>query len=239
MKMVDYALKYWELGYSPIPVSKDKRPLAKFAGKKFTKEEIISLWGNNPGANIALLTDSIFVVDIDRKGAVDGYRSLFATDMGRVLAKNPSLTQTTASGGAQIVYKKPKGVAISQKIGWMEGVDVKASDNNYFLVPPSVTEKGMYKWNDHGVPIAEAPKELVEALRQPEKEVTKRDAPVVYNQTKSNKTTELFETIAEGFGNEGGRNNALVSFAAALLWRVPAYLAWELVKIANGNTADP
>lgn len=50
----------------------------------------------------------------------------------------------------------------------------------------------------------------------------------------------LFETIATGFGGEGGRNDNLASFVGGLLIRnVDDEYIYTLAKIANENGVDP
>ena len=47
----------------------------------------------------------------------------------------------------------------------LKGVDIKAHENNYVVIPPSVTRKGQYKW-DNQLPIITAPKELIRYLER-------------------------------------------------------------------------
>lgn len=59
-------------------------------------------------------------------------------------------------------------------------------------------------------------------------------------QKNKNQTTELFETIAIGFGDEGGRNDKLASFVGGLLFRaVDDELVLRLAQIANNNSISP
>ena len=56
----------------------------------------------------------------------------------------------------------------------------------------------------------------------------------------SNKTAKLFEQIIFGFGDNGGRNNALAEFVGGLLLRnVDIQATYELAKMANNNTTEP
>ena len=50
----------------------------------------------------------------------------------------------------------------------------------------------------------------------------------------------MFETIAVGFGDEGGRNDKLASFVGGLLYRaVDDELVLQLAQIANNNSISP
>ena len=56
----------------------------------------------------------------------------------------------------------------------------------------------------------------------------------------SSKTAKLFEQIIFGWGDKGGRNNALAEFVGGLLLRnVDIQATYELARIANHNTAEP
>ncbi|HEL1971947.1 TPA: primase alpha helix C-terminal domain-containing protein, partial [Streptococcus suis] len=53
-------------------------------------------------------------------------------------------------------------------------------------------------------------------------------------------TTDLFETIALGFGDEGGRNDKLASFVGGLLFRaVDDDIVLQLARMANTNSPNP
>ena len=61
-----------------------------------------------------------------------------------------------------------------------------------------------------------------------------------YSNRKRNRTTELFEMIAIGFGGEGTRNDTLAKFTGGLLSRhVEAEFVLQLAQIANNNSLDP
>lgn len=144
--MKEYAIQYQELGFSVIPIHPEKkRPLIDFADKPaLTKEEVKAVWGRYPDANIALKTTDFFVLDIDCHGKADGFESLKRwKDLNLI---QPTVQAKTASGGRHLFYKKREDCPISQMIGFLPGVDIKAHENNYVLVAPSATEKGQYEW---------------------------------------------------------------------------------------------
>ena len=78
MQMVDYALHYQRNGFSVIPISSDsKKPLVSFADKPPADEITIRRWWRDyPNANIAVRTDSFFVIDVDMHGNVNGLENL-------------------------------------------------------------------------------------------------------------------------------------------------------------------
>jgi len=117
-------------------------------------------------------------------------------------------------------------------------VDVKAHPNNYVVVAPSERNGKFYEWENHN-PIVTASKELIQLINQ-------RDSSSDYDPSninlngKKTQTTGLFETIVNGFGEKGSRNNDLTSFVGGLLFRnVDAGIAYQLAQQANENTDEP
>ncbi|CAJ2234990.1 hypothetical protein CPR18618_PPKEINIP_00885 [Companilactobacillus paralimentarius] len=234
--LVNYAIAYAEKGLSVLPMF-DKRPLVKFADKPaFTPEKIKKLWNKFPYAQIAIRTTNFFVIDIDTAKAHghDGFKSIKEFEHKDLLV--PTLEQETASGGRQLIYFKRPDVEVSQHIGWLPGVDIKAHINNYVLIAPSENKGHQYKWLNHN-PIVTPSRELIELINK--KPVEKDDydpGNYKFNDDKT-ATSELFESIVNGLGETGGRNNALASFVGGLLFRnVDVKATYKLAKTANNNT---
>lgn len=204
--MLDWALGYHSKGFNVIPINtKSKKPLVKFKDKKFTKDEVIQMWTRWPKANIAITTDKVFVVDIDvhdpEKSGFDSIENWKHKDL-----LIPTLTQQTSSGGQQMVYFKRLDVEVRQKIGWLESVDIKASPNNYFLVPPSRTAKGQYEWINK-LDIVTPSKDLISHIMQGKESYDKSNWRAVNDfsgQTYASKMWELFNNGSP----EGTRNDS-------------------------------
>lgn len=234
------ALKYAELGFSVIPVNAYKKPIIPFADKHLFMWDVKKHWVDNPYSNIALRCTNIFVVDIDVNDRVNGFDSIKHLTESEWWPK--TLSQTTASGGKQYLFKKKKisygkYEEMQQIIAWFPGVDIKANSNNYFVVPPSVTSKGQYVW-DNDYPIADAPEELLKLLKPKEKIFTINFD--IANGVSKSKTAELFEIVADGFGDQGGRNDTAMRFTASLLSRgVETDATFRLLYMANENTTKP
>ena len=69
------ALSYAEMGLSVIPVASNKKPAIKswipYQKESASEKQIIHWWGNNPRANIGIVTGAISnltVVDLDSPG---------------------------------------------------------------------------------------------------------------------------------------------------------------------------
>ena len=251
--MKEYALLYQQKGFSVIPISPTtKRPLIEFADKPpLDSDGIEKVWNKYPDANIALRTTNFFVIDIDKHGETSGFDSLKKWEHLKLI--EPTLQAKTASGGKHLFYFKRDDINISQMIGFLPGVDIKAHENNYVLVAPSATSKGQYEWDLEKSPkngtMVTASRELIEAIIK-QYQVTNgrsfdygdglRSWANQSRTTGKTKTTELFETIANGLGDEGNRNDKLAKFVGGLLYRnVDEMDVLSLAKIANGNTQNP
>ena len=250
MGMKKAALAYQKKGFSVIPISpSNKQPMIKFADKPaMTAQEIEDFWNQYPDSNIAVRTDKFFVIDVDLHGKHNGYESLDNWEHQNLLT--PTLQAKTASGGKHIFYFKHPDVSMTQMIGFLPGVDVKAHPNNYVLVAPSKTPKGEYAWDleesKKGGTMVTASRALVMAIKQEYlKKNNRSELDDIYYQIrngagKRNRTTEVFEMIVKGFGEEGSRNDTAAKFAGTLLARsVDPNCVLELAQIANNNSADP
>lgn len=251
--MKEYALKYQKLGFSVLPIHpKEKTPLIGFTDKAaMTAVEIEQFWDGYPNANIALRTTNFFVIDIDRHGKSNGFESLKKWEHLNLI--EPTLQAKTASGGKHLFYFKREDCPISQMIGFLPGVDIKAHENNYVLVAPSATDKGQYEWDlekskKDGTMVTPS-KELIQAIKKQYERtrgvrtdgtVGLRELAMRSTSRTKNMTTDLFETIVLGFGAEGGRNDRLSSFVGGLLFRaVDEDIVLQLARIANANSPQP
>lgn len=236
--LVNYALSYAEYGFSVIPIGSNKRPLIKFADKPpLTHTEIRDIWNKYPTANIALKTDKFFVIDVDRHGdEVDGLESIKKLNHDDWFKK--TLTERTAHNGFHFFFTKPSKIKIQQNIGFLDGVDLKAHENNYVVVAPSQLGDKQYKWLN-SEPMKEPPQGLIDLILEKQKEFKPVEQFEDYKPTGKSQTTKLFEQIISGLGPTGGRNNALASFIGGLLFRnVDPNAAAQLALLANDNTDD-
>jgi len=138
------ALGYSELGFSIIPVGKDKKPLIKwepYQKEKASKEQIIEWWKKFPAANIGIVTGKISdlaVIDIDTdegKEAIHDYVS------------DSILTPTveTPKGGQHLYFRCPDD-KLTNNARLIPGCDLRAN-GGYVVAPPSVNGNGkQYKW---------------------------------------------------------------------------------------------
>lgn len=235
--LVNYALAYAKKGMSVLPMH-NKQPLIKFADQPpLSQEEIKHIWSRYPDAQLALRTINFFVIDIDEHDSgADGFKSIDEFSHKDLLV--PTLSQKTAGGGRQLFYLKRDDIGVRQNIGWLPGVDVKAHPNNYVVVAPSERNSKFYEWENHN-PIVTASRELIQLINQRDNNSNYDPSKINLNGKKT-LTTDLFETIVNGFGSKGSRNNDLTSFVGGLLFRnVDASVTYQLAMQANENTDEP
>jgi len=133
-QILKQALQYsMLLGYSVIPVGKDKRPLlkswAEFQKRIASQEEIEEWFRMWPSANIAIVTgkiSGITVIDVDtHKGGSE-----------KPFPKTHTIK--TGNGGLQLYYKYSEGLTVSANAyPQFPHIDIR-NDGGYVVAPPSV-----------------------------------------------------------------------------------------------------
>lgn len=237
-RMLKAAISYAEHGFYVIPTIA-KKPLVTFADKPaLNPEQLKKVWRENKflPINIALKTEQFFVVDVDRHdGGDDGTTSIKKLNHSEWFAH--TLCQKTAHGGFQFFFKKP-AERITQNIGFLPGVDIKAHPNNYVVVAPSKIDGHSYQWLNKK-PMQEPAEDLIKLIEEkgkPQMPVKKLQKFSIKGRTQ---TSKLFEQIINGLGPTGGRNNALSAFAGGLLFRnVNPETVYELSRLANAHTKN-
>jgi putative DNA primase/helicase len=145
MGILDATLCYANLGWSVVPVGRDKIPYCRwrhYARHAATERKLREWWRAWPWANVALVTGEISgvtVIDVDPRNGGE-LPSLPATPLAR-----------TGGGGyhAFVRYQKTRG-------GW-SGVDIK-SDGGMVVLAPSIHQSGRsYEWlvSPWDMPLAE------------------------------------------------------------------------------------
>lgn len=237
-KMLKTAIAYAKHGFYVIPTIA-KKPLVTFADKPaLTPDQLKKIWRENKflPINIALKTEQFFVIDVDRhEGGEDGTASI--KKLGHPEWFSKTLCQKTAHGGFQFFFKKP-AERITQNIGFLPGVDIKAHPNNYVVVAPSRIDGRSYKWIGKK-PMQEPAEDLIKLIEEKGKPQGPTGNLQKFQIKGKTQTSKLFEQIVHGLGPTGGRNNALSAFAGGLLFRnVDPQVVYELALLANSNTED-
>lgn len=106
--------------------------------------------------NVCISTNGLCALDVDVKDGRNGEQSLLRLELEGIDLP-PTYEQYTPTGGRHIVYRASKPVSNSvQKLG--PGLDVRG-EGGYIVASGSTTDKG--KYTDNGLPIADAPPELL------------------------------------------------------------------------------
>ncbi|PTJ78826.1 bifunctional DNA primase/polymerase [Staphylococcus kloosii] len=139
-----------------IPLNEYKKPSVSFADVTIT-DKFIDQYKHiyHQTHVLGVLTRGVWCIDIDvdhGKGQ-NGFESLKMIPFYEEIIANAqnTLVQTTPSGGRHIIFKKRDDVEYGQKIDYLPSVDIKAHDNNYFVLANSQTHKGIYKHNGQDV----------------------------------------------------------------------------------------
>jgi len=142
--MIEAALRYAELGYAVFPCAAGtKRPLTRHGFQDATAEvaQVHGWWSRWPDANVAIAAAGLLVVDINREAEGWPHDPELATEL--LTAGAVSLTPR---GGRHFVFGKPPGKDWRCSAGQLAmGVDIR-TDGGYFVVPPSQTSDGPYRW---------------------------------------------------------------------------------------------
>lgn len=139
-----------------IPLNQYKKPSVTFADIDVTDEfiEYHSIIYHQAHV-LGVLTRGLWCIDIDvdHQEGSNGLESLKMIPFYAEVVANAqnTLVQTTPSGGKHIIFKKRGGIEYGQKIDYLPSVDIKAHDNNYFVLANSQTRKGIYKHNKKDV----------------------------------------------------------------------------------------
>ena len=232
------ALAYAKRGWPVFPVKPNSKHPLIHGGKGVHDAttnpiKIAEWWTAHPNANIGFHVGaaSMMVVDFDPGSDPEAVATLYGLP-------GDTLTAHTPRGGTHEFYMVAEPVAPSaDKIA--DSVDIR-SDGSYVLLAPSVTKDGTYTWADESVPIAGAPKALVEAAG---KRVTKQA-----DTTTDTVKPDLPHNIASFSAwlvndavtpREGERNNTLFkTVAMAHSFALSAHKASELISDWMNNAWD-
>jgi replicative DNA helicase len=141
------AKQYMDLGFSIIPIGKDKKPLVKweeYQKRKMGYSEFEELTNGKDVEGIAVVTGAISgitVMDID-----EGAEDIFADfAQSGVFSKSVPIA-ITGGGGKHYYFAYTEGLQTSTKIAGNYNIDCR-NNGGYVLLPPSKHPSGnTYKW---------------------------------------------------------------------------------------------
>lgn len=187
-----------------------KHPITAHGVKDATDDEqqIVAWLQSNERANWALACGSVsdvLVIDIDTHDA-NGFASLEMWEEKNGIKLPMTLTATTGSGGRHM-YFRLNGRRVANRVGWLDGVDVR-SDGGYVIIPPARhASGGVYSWDNWGTEIASAPDELVNAIGDRSSSKTAKDLDIDLSNLKD---------LLENGIPEGKRDDGLFRLACSL-----------------------
>ena len=144
------AVRYAGMGMAVFPLWPGKKnPVPKNGLYAATTDidTITAWWKESPDYNIGIACGSssggLLVIDIDTKGAVDGYDSIHEWESMNGSLPDPTVRCITPSGGSHIYYKVDRKEGNRASI--IPAVDVRG-DGGYVVAPPSVFDGNRYEW---------------------------------------------------------------------------------------------
>ncbi|MSU54742.1 MAG: hypothetical protein EXS48_02860 [Candidatus Staskawiczbacteria bacterium] len=212
-QMLEQALRCHALGFSIIPVGRDKKPLIlwkKYQTERATPDQIKAWFTQFPDMNIGAATGAIsgiIVVDVEKDGPVESF---------------PKTTTVRTGGlGWHLYYKYPNQTIKNSARKLAELTDVRG-DGGYVVLPPSIHASGnAYEW-----------------LMQPEYGFTDIPVDLLQRMTDSNPNKLDSVKIVEGM-----RNETATKYIGRVLHHLPLDLfesaGWAALKEWNATKAYP
>lgn len=235
--IVEWAIRYAEIGWYVVPQRRDKVPLTPHGARQATRDidQIRDWWHQWPTANIAIAPREVLcVLDIDlRKG---GYVQLVALtlELGKLPESSP--VAVTGGGGRHIVFRDP-GTELRGSFPECDGVEIKVGFR-LFTAPPSVHASGRrYEWVR---PPIEAPPELPEAWLDLARRPPPPPIPNVVPQGNAELARRYLSRVDPAVQGQGGHKQTY--WMAQILTRgfcLPFDEAWPLAVEWNSRCKPP
>lgn len=226
------AMLYLSYGWSVIALRPgDKRPVIpwqEYQHRHPSEREVASWFALWPQANIGIVTGAVsrlVVLDVDP--AHGGNKSL--AGMESLHGPLPSTVQAVTGGGGRHFYFVHPGGTVPNRVGLLEGIDLRG-DGGYVVAPPSLHPSGgRYAWVAEMDPekrrLADLPSWLRIMVRLPRL---------------SGHGTDYWRHLVHAGVSEGQRNNTIASLAGHLLWHgVDPLIVLELLLSWNRTRCRP
>ena len=194
-KLLDAAIEYLNLGFSVIPVGKDKKPLIQwkeFQNRKPTRENLENWFGNKFATGIAIVTGKISgLVVLDAESGADF--------TGLKIPETP--TVNTGGGGVHYYFKLPENSVVQNSVKFRPLMDIRG-EGGCVVAPPSLHPSGKYyEWviDFASVKLANMPGWLIKELEQKKPEATEKNWPEVLQGVDAGKRNETAASVSGKF----------------------------------------
>ncbi|SFL49724.1 bifunctional DNA primase/polymerase [Lactococcus garvieae] len=129
---------------------------------------------------------------------LDGYSSILNHEYKEEILNNFKNTylEQTASGGLHVLFRKQDGIDYSQHNGLLNGVDIKANDNNYVKIFPSIGREVLQAVKELPIYDGKLEKEIFSPPKQ--RIVTNYFTGYLPKSTKGHLGKEAYERIVTG-----------------------------------------
>ena len=209
MTILDWALAYHSIGFSIIPVGKNKKPLipwAPYQKHRASEDEIRTWFTRWPDANIGIVTghiSGISVIDIDTEEGKEEIQKYIPDSIIMPIANTPS--------GGQHYYFKCKDVSLTNNSRVVPGCDLRAN-GGYVIAPPSDNGNGRaYAWQE-GLSIKD-----VDLPALPASYLSFINSSYIYKLQNTSPQTSTPSTSVNTFFSKGRRDNDLFHIANCLI----------------------
>ena len=185
------ALKYSKMGYSVIPIKKDKKPYVKwtdFQYKKADELQIKKWWQKHPEANIGIITGAISMLTV-----IDADSDLGLQSLNEFISDSLTIPTVKTPKGYHLYFKHAPGLSNGTRV--ITDTDLR-TDGGYVIAPPSTNGKGKsYNWLEGseiaGTKPPEMPEVLFDVLKQGSHVPRESSRTSIYNNKNSSSSISM------------------------------------------------
>lgn len=166
------------------------------------RDAITQWWTQHPDANIGIPTGKAtgwLVLDVDTRHGGDESLAILEQQHGTLPV---TITANTGSSGQHRIFQMPDGITITNRTGFVPGLDIRA-DGGYIVAAPSSHKSGNhYRWAEGCSPKERAPAPALEwLLAMIRKRSPSQNAAIAPTGQRNNNLTSLAGSMrARGMG---------------------------------------
>ena len=208
------AIEYQQMGFSVIPVRRNKRPYfewREYQIEKASESQLRKWWEQFPDANVAIITGEVSGIDVIDVDSPQGHEALCEHLHDRLFTP----IARTPKGGWHLYHEHMSGLGNATR--FIKDCDFRG-EGGYIIAPPSMGMNGNpYKWLPQLSITDLAPTALPVAIVN----ILKNSIPLIEHGIHNSKTPALqtVTDVTKGYISfeKGNRDNALFHIANALV----------------------